>query len=146
MNTRMPHSKRYARIVLAALVVLPTAACGDSSDGAGSDKAIRVAYLYPGTGPFAAYGEGIANDAKLAVDEINEADLGFTIDLNLIDDQCDTTKSTTLTTKLVREKSADILFGSFCGAAAYASGTVATAKWRTPVACNARATSTAPCP
>ncbi|MBR2259512.1 MAG: ABC transporter substrate-binding protein [Blautia sp.] len=76
-----------AAVALAASALLPVTAFADDT--------FKIGMIGPLTGGAAIYGSAVANAAKIAVDEVNEAGgiAGFTVEYNPQDDEHDAEKS-----------------------------------------------------
>ena len=81
--------KKIFAIVLAILMV--AGCCASLSSCGGNKDTIKIGLSGPLTGPAAVYGQGVANAAKLAVDEINAAGGldGIMFELKVLDDKND---------------------------------------------------------
>jgi len=97
--------KKLLSLVMAGAMVLSMAACGqggNTGSGNGGNAAggngaltgtLKLGVIGPLTGGAAIYGNAVANGTQIAVDEINAAGTGFTIELNAQDDEHDAEKS-----------------------------------------------------
>jgi hypothetical protein len=89
--------KKVLALVLVLAMALSLAACGGSasstapagSEAAPTGGAFKVGVSGPLTGDAAIYGQGVANGAKIAVDEINAAGGAITFEMKSEDDVAD---------------------------------------------------------
>nr|MCR5618971.1 ABC transporter substrate-binding protein [Lachnospiraceae bacterium] len=97
--------KKLLSLMMVGAMVLSMTACGQTGNtgsgntgsGASGNGALtgtlKLGVIGPLTGGAAIYGNAVANGAKIAVDEINAEETGFTIELQAQDDEHDAEKS-----------------------------------------------------
>lgn len=109
--------KRNRVYWLAALPLLATAACADSSGGSESDT-IAVGSLFDETGPLNIYGASMADATKLAIKSINEDGgvLGKQLELKAYDTQSDVAKYTQYANTLTTNDDVDVVVGGIVSA------------------------------
>jgi branched-chain amino acid transport system substrate-binding protein len=99
--------KKLLSLIMTGALVMAMTACGSTAEGgSGSTGAgttatgdgaltgtLKLGVIGPITGPAAIYGNAVVNGTQIAVDEINAAGTGFTIELQAQDDEHDAEKS-----------------------------------------------------
>ena len=131
--------KKVLALVMAALISLSMAACGDTSSSAGSvgsrpeasstaaaaggalTGTLKLGFIGPITGDAALYGTAAANGAQIAADEINALGTGFTIEYDPRDDENDAGKSVDAYNAL-KERKAQAIVGCVTSASCAAVG------------------------
>ena len=102
--------KKLLSLILTGAMVMAMAGCGDNAQPASTGNTgsqttaaaegdgaltgtLKLGVIGPLTGGAAIYGNAVVNGAQIAVDEINAAGTGFTIELQAQDDEHDAEKS-----------------------------------------------------
>ena len=96
--------KFFAMVMAGVMAVSVLAGCGSNntpaasgsgaaSDGNDSAQTFKIGAIGPLSGPYAIYGQAVANGAQIAVDEINAMGGDFKFELSAQDDEGDGEKS-----------------------------------------------------
>ena len=96
--------KCFAMVMAGVMAVSVLAGCGSNntpaasgsgaaSDGNDSAQTFKIGTIGPLSGPYAIYGQAVANGAQIAVDEINAMGGDFKFELSAQDDEGDGEKS-----------------------------------------------------
>ncbi len=108
----------FTRGLCAALVV-PALLLGLVATGQPASNQIKIGAVLPLTGPFVASGTYFKQGYTMAVDEVNQAgglDIAgqkYTINLTILDDGSDATRSRSLVEKLVTDQHVNFLLGGY---------------------------------
>jgi branched-chain amino acid transport system substrate-binding protein len=114
-----PH--RLARTTFALLVL---AGALPHAQAQGSDR-IKVGFMLPYTGTYAALGNAIENGFRLYVDEQGGKLAGKTVEFVKVDDESDPSKATDNANKLVKRDNVDVIVGTVHSGVALALAKVA---------------------
>lgn len=112
----MKKSRVLSMVLVAALLTVPLAGCGNTSGGSGDE--IVIGGLAPLTGSVAQYGVAVDNAVKMAVDDINAKGglLGKRIKYISYDEKGDPTEATNAYTRLVDQDKIVALIGDVTSA------------------------------
>jgi branched-chain amino acid transport system substrate-binding protein len=110
----MQKAWKFIAIVLLAITVLGLAGCPG-----GATKGVKVALVYPMTGPVPTYGQSSKEGSELAINEWNEAGglLGEEIAWVLADSGCDGATATDAANKVIDQDKVKFIIGAVCSSA-----------------------------
>lgn len=97
--------RRLITLVLAGLVGVGLAGCGDSGEQAKKEETVKIGVAGPLTGPNAAFGAQLRNGARQAVEDINAAGgiNGKTVEVVFEDDVSDPKQGVSVANKMAGE-------------------------------------------
>ena len=101
-------------VIVLAVTLLATACGGSDTEGNGGEtRPVKIGIIADLTGPFTTYGTSLANSAKLAINEINDAGGidGRQIEVIVEDIQTDVTATVEKSRKLVETDDVDLVIG-----------------------------------
>jgi branched-chain amino acid transport system substrate-binding protein len=115
---------KYLALALALLIVVGSAGC------AGASKAVKIALIYPMTGPVPTYGQSSQEGSELAIKEWNEQGglLGKEIEWLLEDGGCNADMATDAANKVIDQDGVKFIVGEVCSSASIPVSEVANAK------------------
>jgi branched-chain amino acid transport system substrate-binding protein len=110
----MQKAWKFMVVVLLLAVVFGPAGCA-----AGAAKGVKVALVYPMTGPVPTYGQSSKEGSELAINEWNEAGglLGEEIAWVLADSGCDGATATDAANKVIDQDKVKFIIGAVCSSA-----------------------------
>src|SRR5699024_2438403 len=126
MDTNMKITRRhFAGLGAAVAAVTGLAACGGSGGGAGGDGPIRLAALYPISGPLALLGEESWRGAAIAAKELNDAGGIDGREVELVQaDVPDVNAATSEARRLLDNERLDLAIGTYSSSLALAGSEV----------------------
>ncbi len=110
---------------LAAKLAATAVAAAFAGGAAAQDKAVKVGFMLPYTGTFAALGNAIENGFRLHLQEQGGKLGGRAIEFVRVDDESDPSKATDNVNKLIRRDQVDVLVGTVHSGVAMAMAKVA---------------------
>jgi branched-chain amino acid transport system substrate-binding protein len=121
----MQKAWKFMVVVLLLAVVFGLAGCA-----AGGAKGVKVALVYPMTGPVPTYGQSSKEGSELAINEWNEAGglLGEEIAWVLADSGCDGATATDAANKVIDQDKVKFIIGAVCSSASIPISEVANPK------------------
>ena len=121
----MQKAWKFMVVVLLLAVVFGPAGCA-----AGAAKGVKVALVYPMTGPVPTYGQSSKEGSELAINEWNEAGglLGEEIAWVLADSGCDGATATDAANKVIDQDKVKFIIGAVCSSASIPISEVANPK------------------
>jgi branched-chain amino acid transport system substrate-binding protein len=104
---------KHIALALALLAVLGSSGC------AGAGKGVKIALIYPMTGPVPTYGQSSTEGSELAIKEWNEKGglLGSDIEWVLADSGCDGATATDAANKVIDQDQVKFIVGAVCSSA-----------------------------
>ena len=121
--------RRVLALIMAAVMVVPFAACGQESSAekkTSSGEVFKIGAYLPLSGPTAAYGIEGKNALDMAIKEINENGgfNGVPAELVAYDTQCSVEEAVKVASKLLQEDKVDAMIGSLVSSEVFATGNV----------------------
>jgi branched-chain amino acid transport system substrate-binding protein len=115
---------KHIALALALLAVLGSAGC------AGAGKGVKIALVYPMTGPVPTYGQSSKEGSELAIKEWNEKGglLDSDIEWVLADSGCDGATATDAANKVIDQDQVKFIVGAVCSSASIPISEVANPK------------------
>ena len=109
--------KRVQRIAWLAAASFALTSIGAGMHGAGAEaKTLKIGFLYPVTGVFAAPGKYMQEGLELYLKEHNNTLGGMKVDVDVADDQGNPSVGLTQLRKLVEQDHIDVVFGPLSAA------------------------------
>jgi branched-chain amino acid transport system substrate-binding protein len=120
----MKKSPLHARRILGVLAALVATFLAPAAAGAAGPK-LKVGFMLPYTGTYAALGNAITNGFKLGVAERGGTLAGREVEYYTVDDESDPAKATENASKLIKRDQVDVLVGTVHSGVAIAMAKVA---------------------
>jgi len=116
---------KYAALALVALTVLSAAGCAQAGKGV-----VKVALIFPMTGPVPTYGKSSQEGAELAIKEWNDKGglLGKPIEWLVEDGGCNADMATDAANKVIEQDQVKFIIGEVCSSASIPISEVANPK------------------
>jgi branched-chain amino acid transport system substrate-binding protein len=110
----MKNTWKFVAIVLVLAAIVGTAGCAG-----GAGKGVKIALIYPMTGPVPTYGQSSQEGSELAIKEWNEQGglLGSEIEWVLADGGCDGAIATDAANKVMDQDGVKFIVGEVCSSA-----------------------------
>lgn len=114
IRSATPRLAAIATFAIGTAFVLSSCAPASSTGGGseGSGDVVRIGYIGPLSGGSASLGVPAHNGMELAVEQLNESgDLGFELELVVIDDEADAAKSAAAAQRMITEEDVVLVIG-----------------------------------